>query len=43
MNSEEVLILWLIIAIILLLLFLVATLFCSIALYYRFDNKHPKP
>jgi hypothetical protein len=41
MNSEEILILWLIIAIILLLLLFVATLFCGIALYYRFDNKTP--
>ena len=39
MIKEEVLVIWLVCVTILFLLFLVATLFCAIALYYRFDNK----
>jgi len=41
MPNEEVLIIWLVCATILLLLFIVATIFCGIALYYRFD-KYPR-
>lgn len=38
MITEEVLIIWGVCLTILFLLFLVATLFCGVALYYRFDN-----
>lgn len=38
MVREEILIIWGVCLAIVFLLFLVATLFCGVALYYRFDN-----
>lgn len=38
MVTEDILVIWGVCLAILFLLFLVTTLFCGVALYYRFDN-----